>query len=108
RSSNPQLDADLIYTPDVLDEYVAQGPLQLTDVTRQAALYESFFLGLRLAQGVDLKGLRANFGEIEEFNLLIAEFSSLGLMAREQNMVRLTPRGRLLSNEVFERFIVVS
>jgi coproporphyrinogen III oxidase-like Fe-S oxidoreductase len=28
-----------------------------------------------------------------------------GLMAREGRFARLTPRGRLLSNEVFERFL---
>jgi len=28
-----------------------------------------------------------------------------GLMERREDMIRLTPRGRLLSNEVFERFL---
>ena len=31
----------------------------------------------------------------------------LGLLERDGDVIRLTPRGRLLSNEVFERFILV-
>ena len=108
RASEPGLEAVRFSTPDALEEYVAAGSLQRSEVTPHAALEESFFLGLRLTQGVDLKALRAKFGDLEEFHSLIEEFSSLGLIVREQSMIRLTPRGRLLSNEVFERFIAVS
>jgi coproporphyrinogen III oxidase-like Fe-S oxidoreductase len=31
-----------------------------------------------------------------------------GLIARQGNSIWLTPRGRLLSNEVFERFILTA
>ena len=102
------LEAVRFSTPDALEEYVAAGPLRRTEVTANAALEESFFLGLRLTQGVDLRALRAKFGNLEDFDRVIDEFSSLGLIETEQGMVRLTPRGRLLSNEVFERFIAVS
>jgi oxygen-independent coproporphyrinogen-3 oxidase len=102
------LEAVRFSTPDALEEYVAQGPLRRTEVTTHAALEETFFLGLRLTQGVDLKALPAKFGTLEVFDSLIAEFSAMGLMVREQDRVRLTPRGRLLSNEVFARFITVS
>jgi coproporphyrinogen III oxidase-like Fe-S oxidoreductase len=31
----------------------------------------------------------------------------MGLMQQEGDAIRLTPRGRLLSNEVFERFVSI-
>jgi putative oxygen-independent coproporphyrinogen III oxidase len=107
-ATDPGLAAVRFSTPDGLEEYVAAGPMRRTNVSPQAALEESFFIGLRLSQGVDLKALRAKFGTLEEFNSIIAEFARMGLMTREQDTIRLTPRGRLLSNEVFERFIAVS
>ncbi|MBZ5722650.1 MAG: radical SAM family heme chaperone HemW [Acidobacteriia bacterium] len=104
---DPGVEAVRFSTPDALEEYVAGGPLRCTAVTPQAALEESFFLGLRLTRGVDLDALRAKFGALDGFDSLIAEFASMGLMVREHDLVRLTSRGRLLSNEVFERFISV-
>jgi oxygen-independent coproporphyrinogen-3 oxidase len=35
----------------------------------------------------------------------LAEFTSLGLLERENGRLRLTPRGRLLANEVFVRLL---
>ena len=94
-------------TPDSLEEYVAEGALKLTPVTPHAALEETFFLGLRLNRGVDLKDIAANFGAspVSVFSEIISEFVEGGLMERENTWIRLTPRGRLLSNEVFARFI---
>jgi oxygen-independent coproporphyrinogen-3 oxidase len=94
-------------TPESLEEYVAEGPLKRTPITSQGALEESFFLGLRLNRGVDLKEVAAKFGAgaVSGFNEAITEFVETGLMDREDTLIRLTPRGRLLSNEVFERFV---
>ena len=74
------------------------------------ALEETFFLGLRLNRGVDLKKVAADFGErrSETFSETISECVDLGLLECEGDVIRLTPRGRLLSNEVFERFILSS
>src|SRR6202163_1165979 len=41
-------------SPVSLEQYIAEAPLQRTEVSRQAALEESFFLGLRLTRGLDL------------------------------------------------------
>jgi oxygen-independent coproporphyrinogen-3 oxidase len=92
---------------DSLEEYVAGAPLKRTAVSAQAALEEEFFLGLRLTRGVDLKEIARKFGEaaVEAFAGTIAECVDLKLLEREGNVIRLTQRGRLLSNEVFERFI---
>jgi oxygen-independent coproporphyrinogen III oxidase len=104
----PGLESVRFSGPDALEKYVAGGPLQPTKVTPHAALEESFFLGLRLTRGVDLEALQTQFGALGGFDSVIAEFSGMGLMVRDHDKVRLTPRGRLLSNEVFERFIAVS
>jgi len=94
-------------TPDSLEEYVAEGPLKCTPVTSHAALEETFFLGLRLNRGVDLKEIAAKFGPsaVASFRETISDFAEGGLMEREDSWIRLTPRGRLLSNEVFARFV---
>ena len=96
-------------TPDSLDEYIAGKSLNRTPVSRQAALEETLFLGLRLTRGVDLKKVAAEFGAdtVNAFAASIKEFEEIGLLERHSEVIRLTPRGRLLSNEVFERFIAV-
>ena len=101
-------------SPDALEEYVAGAPPKKTPVSAQAALEETFFLGLRLNQGVDPKRIRADFGEefggpvVDAFSDAISECVGSGLLEREGDVIRLTPRGRLLSNEVFERFILAT
>jgi oxygen-independent coproporphyrinogen III oxidase len=94
-------------TPDSLEEYLAGAPLKRTMVDRQAALEETFFLGLRLTSGVDLEKVSAEFSAsaVAAFRPVIAEMVEAGLMEQHGDVVRLTARGRLLSNEVFERFI---
>jgi oxygen-independent coproporphyrinogen-3 oxidase len=69
-------------------------------------LEESFFLGLRLNRGVNIKRLREEFGSLAgKYDAAISELAADGLLQRSGDNLRLTPRGRLLSNEVFERFI---
>jgi oxygen-independent coproporphyrinogen-3 oxidase len=94
-------------TPDSLDAYLSNTPLKRTAVSGQAALEETFFLGLRLTRGVDLQATAAEFGEgaLVSFSEAIIELVEAGLLSRQGDSVRLTARGRLLSNEVFERFI---
>jgi oxygen-independent coproporphyrinogen-3 oxidase len=75
-------------------------------VSREQALEESFFLGLRLNRGVDMARVREEFGEAAgKFDATIADLVADGLLQRTNDNLRLTPRGRLLSNEVFGRFI---
>jgi oxygen-independent coproporphyrinogen-3 oxidase len=81
-------------TPDVLD--------------RAAELEEAWFLGLRLNEGVSLSALREEFGgpvdaSREVRNQLIQD----GLLEQRGDRIRLTHRGRMLSNDVFERFLAV-
>ena len=95
--------------PDALEEYVAGKVVEPSLVSPSEALEETFFLGLRLNSGVDLREVSAKFGEnaIENDSEVISDCMQSGLMERLADSIRLTPRGRLLSNEVFERFISV-
>jgi oxygen-independent coproporphyrinogen-3 oxidase len=92
---------------DSLERYMSGATLRRTPVSRRAALEESFFLGLRLTRGVSVSELAVQFGEeaIETSRSAIADFVKDGLMEQRGDFVRLTARGRLLSNEVFERFM---
>jgi coproporphyrinogen III oxidase-like Fe-S oxidoreductase len=86
---------------------MAETKVQCTVISHGAALEESFFLGLRLVRGVDLEGLSARFGDeaIDNTRDAITELVEGGLMQRRGEFVSLTPKGRLLSNEVFQRFL---
>jgi putative oxygen-independent coproporphyrinogen III oxidase len=107
-------------TPDSLEEYSsaannllsveARAQQLLTSrslVDAQTALEESFFLGLRMNRGVSLPTTIDRFGSgaVHEFDPDIAELTEAGLLETEANTLRLTARGRLLSNEVFARFL---
>jgi len=107
-SATPDQEAVRFASADSLEPYIAGTPVQRTIVSRQTALEESFFLGLRLTRGVDLRELSAKFGEqvVETFRGAIAELVGDGLMERREDLVRLTSRGRMLSNEVFQWFIL--
>lgn len=104
---DPALDAVRFATPDSLENFIAGNPGTRSVVDRQAALEESFFLGLRLAQGISLEKLRERFGTfvVSQLSEQFVDLASLDLIAWNGDEVRLTRRGRLLSNEVFERFL---
>ena len=93
---------------DSLELYQQQAGFERTAVSPQAAWEESFFLGLRLTRGVRLRELAAKFGEeaVGNARSAIAQLVEGGLMEERGEFVCLTSRGRLLSNEVFERFLV--
>jgi oxygen-independent coproporphyrinogen-3 oxidase len=103
-SSLDSADSIRFSTSDSLEKYIAGQGLERTAVSARAALEETFFLGLRLTRGIDLREIEAEFGN-GLFAGVIAESIAIGLMEQIGDTVRLTPRGRLLSNEVFENFI---
>ena len=86
-------------TTDDLDAFIADAPLaDVQNVNVQQAKEEEMFLGLRLNSGVKAGADAAP---------AIEELLDEGLLERNEDRVRLTARGRLLSNEVFARFIGV-
>ena len=94
-------------TADVLEKYMAGSPGLPAVVSRAAALEETFFLGLRLNGGIDLRAVSETFGveTLDSLRPTIAELEALELLQRAGSSIRLTPRGRLLSNEVFQAFL---
>jgi oxygen-independent coproporphyrinogen-3 oxidase len=93
--------------PDSLDGYMRSPHREKTVVSATAFLQEAFFLGLRLNRGIDLEELRKEFGKaaVDTQAEVIADLVGLGLLQSEGARVFLTSRGRLLSNEVFQRFL---
>jgi oxygen-independent coproporphyrinogen-3 oxidase len=93
--------------PDSLDGYMNREPQAVTPVSEHGALEESFFLGLRLNRGMDLEWLQADFSResIAACESAIKESVQEGLLERRGTRVWLTARGRLLSNEVFAKFL---
>jgi len=76
----------------------------------ERAFEESLFLGLRLNEGVSLRLLRGQFGEamVQDAMPALLEVREAGLLEFEVDRVRLTARGRMVSNEVFSRLLVPS
>lgn len=72
------------------------------------AFEESLFLGLRLNEGVSTDSLRQQFGEPMLRNAMesLQEVHDAGLLEIGAGRIRLTPRGRMVSNEVFSRILV--
>jgi len=93
-------------TTDSFDEFFAAAQTEAFPVSTGQALEESFFLGLRLNRGIDLCELRKHFGAaVETYDPAIAELVDAGMLSRSGDLLQLTPRGRLLSNEVFAMFV---
>ena len=78
--------------------------------TREEEMRESMWLGLRLTEaGVDRRDYRSRYGEdyYDRFRKEIEASIEKGLLewARDGEALRLTPRGRLLGNRVFQLFV---
>jgi oxygen-independent coproporphyrinogen-3 oxidase len=84
-------------SPESLDEYL--GAWQPVSVERNS-LEERFFVGLRLTQGI-----RPEPREWEHFGEPIRRFIEQGLLETDSGVLRLTSRGVMLSNEVFQEFL---
>ncbi|MGB9203446.1 MAG: radical SAM family heme chaperone HemW [Terriglobales bacterium] len=104
-------------TLDSLDAYMNRAPHTVTPVSAQAAIEEYFFLGLRLNRGIDRKTLLKLFKSCHPdpepveaegpavWESAIHQCLQEGLLEQQGAILRLTARGRLLSNEVFARFL---
>ncbi|MGB4600561.1 MAG: radical SAM family heme chaperone HemW [Trichlorobacter sp.] len=77
------------------------------ELTREDALSEFIFLGLRMADGIGLDDFAEQFGERLEqrFTEQITQLSQAGLLTCSPERLALTKRGMLLSNQVFVRFL---
>jgi oxygen-independent coproporphyrinogen III oxidase len=92
-------------TTDDFDRFYAGPEYSLSEVAVGQAVEEEFFLGLRLNRGVDLEALQDRAEIPASHRQAVTILLSEGLLEKEGNSVRLTQRGRLLSNDVFARFL---
>ncbi|MBI5303580.1 MAG: radical SAM family heme chaperone HemW [Chloroflexi bacterium] len=76
-------------------------------IDRAIEMAETMFLGLRLNEGVAFETFAQRFGENarDTYGKEMKELREVGLIEIDDVRVRLTRRGRLLSNEVFWRFL---
>jgi oxygen-independent coproporphyrinogen-3 oxidase len=105
-----------IATPDSLEALLGGVPAERTIVSAQQAIEETYFLGLRMNRGVELRAIQQTFGleAVENYRQVIASMTANNgsgecespLLILEDGWLRLTPRGRLLSNEVFAAFLL--
>jgi len=79
-----------------VEDYVRGAP-PVTDVRGSG---EGFFVGLRL-----MEGIRPTAEEWRAYEAPIRRFVDAGLLAVSDGILRLTGRGVLLSNEVFQEFL---
>jgi oxygen-independent coproporphyrinogen III oxidase len=107
-SRNGEAESVRLAATDDYDRFFIAADFKASAVSPEQALEESFFLGLRLNRGMEMERLREEFGAAaEKFGAIVDELVTDGLLVRTGQNLRLTPRGRLLSNDVFGRFIGV-
>src|SRR5581483_5880564 len=61
---------------------------------------EKFFVGLRLTEGIE-----TNPADWQRFGAAFERLIALGMMEQAGARLRLTPRGVMVSNEIFQEFI---
>lgn len=88
---------------DDFDSFYTSPGHTITPVSPQQAMEEEFFLGLRLNRGLDLTALAHPLPA--QHHQLIADLEADGLLEKSGAKIRLTSRGRLLSNDVFARLL---
>ncbi len=103
----------LANTPDI-GKYLAafaNEPAPVLDLNEEIGselqLAETAILGLRLCQGICTDDIQARFGVdlLNRYRQEVIELVGAGLLECHNRCLRLTRRGRLLSNEVFWRFL---
>ena len=94
-------------TSDDLDRYLNGAVNSNTRVLREEAMEEEFFLGLRLNRGIRIAEIEERRQEKvpQHIRSAIAEVIENGLLKISGDYLTLTAKGRLLSNEVFEKII---
>lgn len=75
-------------------------------IDRRLAMAETLMMGLRLDEGISIPDFRARFKQTpsEAYPSIIIDLTDLGLLKTSADRLLLTPRGRMLGNEVFSRF----
>ncbi|MEK4790895.1 radical SAM family heme chaperone HemW [Bacillus sp. FSL K6-2971] len=76
-------------------------------VTKTEQIEEEMFLGLRKIEGVKSADFQAKYGASPEalFPSVLEELEEKGLIVKDEIGIRLTRKGKLLGNEVFQAFL---
>ena len=85
--------------PESAADYVDRGASRVDSVEADA-VEEKFFVGLRMTEGV-----AAGEADWARFGGVFERFLSEGMLERSGERLRLTPRGIMVSNEIFQEFI---
>ena len=99
------------WNPPDLKSYLRKpgwGVSRVEDIrTGEARGVEALCAGLRVTEGVDLELLRRRYGSVipSPADPIVSDLEVVGLVEVQGERLRLTRRGRLLSNEVFERLL---
>jgi oxygen-independent coproporphyrinogen-3 oxidase len=103
RFSNPGTLAE--YRLGILSGRLAR--IEEQRLTQREAMAEYMFLGLRLAEGVSRYAFEREFDTPlnSVYGPAAAELATLGLLLQTDGMLTLTPRGMLLSNQSFIKFL---
>jgi oxygen-independent coproporphyrinogen-3 oxidase len=94
-------------TSDLGEFLTGPKPVETAWLSPARQFEEAWFLGLRLNRGVDVNAVEREFGA-DPVALAMSVVGALvedGLLESDRLTVRLTPRGRMLSNEVFQEFL---
>lgn len=83
------------------------GPIENAWLSPARQYEEAWFLGLRLNRGVEIAALEREFGRaaLKRAMAVVGRLIEEGLMVSDSKAVRLTPQGRMLSNDVFQEFL---
>ena len=81
--------------------------VERSEIDRLTEMSETMIMGLRLDRGVSFEAFEERFGLslVEVYGAQIRQLIEMGLLDANGSSLHLTARGRLLGNEVFERFL---
>ncbi len=76
-------------------------------LTEQETMENEIFLALRLKEGININKINKKYNTdfMTKYNKIISKYVNLGLLKTENETVKLTRRGILLSNEIMSEFI---
>ena len=80
--------------------------MERRELTRQEALEEALFTGLRLVSGIDLNGMKVRYGADvwALYGSELERFCDMGLLIYDGRLLRLSRAGMLLANEIMSVF----
>ncbi len=89
-----------------IKEYINNNQVEKTAISKEDAMAEHIFLGLRLTEGFDIEEFNQRYGVnfIRKYSDIIDKFTKTGLMELDQNC-KLTRKGVSVSNSIMCEFL---